>query len=230
MTTRFSSSLAALSLVAAPTVMKFAERHPANLVTPDRDRGADRDRGDDDPETDSTQRHCGVERWSIKVGSDSEARDVDLHHARETTIEALRKLKEPDDADTDARILPTEESVFILRNVKLTQYKRESDSDYHLVLEDEHGNKMIAEIPESGCLSRRSQWRPQIRAARDAFDSVHDVNGRMRSADDTVSLVGAGFFDFIHGQKGVAPNGIEIHPVLEICFGEDCTLKLAGTP
>lgn len=25
---------------------------------------------------------------------------------------------------------------------------------------------------------------------------------------------GVGFFDFLHGQTGVAPNGIELHPVL----------------
>jgi hypothetical protein len=26
--------------------------------------------------------------------------------------------------------------------------------------------------------------------------------------------VGVGFFDSVHGQPGVAPNGIELHPVL----------------
>jgi hypothetical protein len=28
-----------------------------------------------------------------------------------------------------------------------------------------------------------------------------------------------GFFDFLHGQTGVAPNGIELHAVLDIQFG-----------
>jgi hypothetical protein len=27
-------------------------------------------------------------------------------------------------------------------------------------------------------------------------------------------IVGVAFFDFLHGQTGVAPNGIELHPVL----------------
>jgi hypothetical protein len=26
---------------------------------------------------------------------------------------------------------------------------------------------------------------------------------------------GVAFFDFLHGQTGVAPNGIELHPVLD---------------
>ena len=31
-----------------------------------------------------------------------------------------------------------------------------------------------------------------------------------------VHLTGVGFFDFRHGQSGVAPNGIELHPVLSM--------------
>jgi hypothetical protein len=30
----------------------------------------------------------------------------------------------------------------------------------------------------------------------------------------TATVTGVGFFDIIHGQTGVAPNGIELHPVL----------------
>ncbi len=32
----------------------------------------------------------------------------------------------------------------------------------------------------------------------------------------TVEVTGVGFFDFLHGQTGVAPNGIELHPMLAI--------------
>jgi hypothetical protein len=35
-----------------------------------------------------------------------------------------------------------------------------------------------------------------------------------------VRLTGVGFWDEIHGQTGVAPNGIELHPVLS--FGGTC--------
>jgi len=31
-------------------------------------------------------------------------------------------------------------------------------------------------------------------------------------------MTGVGFFDFVHGQTGVAPNGIELHPILDITF------------
>ena len=32
----------------------------------------------------------------------------------------------------------------------------------------------------------------------------------------TIIVTGVGFFDFLHGQTGAAPNGIELHPVLKI--------------
>ncbi len=34
-----------------------------------------------------------------------------------------------------------------------------------------------------------------------------------------VTVTGVGFFDFLHGQTGVAPNGIELHAVLDVQFG-----------
>ena len=30
----------------------------------------------------------------------------------------------------------------------------------------------------------------------------------------TATITGVGFFDVLHGQTGVAPNGIELHPVI----------------
>ena len=33
-----------------------------------------------------------------------------------------------------------------------------------------------------------------------------------------VRITGVGFFDYIHGERGVAPNGIELHPVLDVEF------------
>ena len=41
---------------------------------------------------------------------------------------------------------------------------------------------------------------------------------------ETVSLAGPAYIDYLHGQMGVAPNGIEIHPVLAMCFGKGCAL------
>jgi plastocyanin len=39
------------------------------------------------------------------------------------------------------------------------------------------------------------------------------------SLNGTATIRGVGFFDFKHGQRGVAPNGIELHPVLRLARG-----------
>jgi hypothetical protein len=41
-----------------------------------------------------------------------------------------------------------------------------------------------------------------------------------------VQIKGVGFFDFIHGQTGVAPNGVELHPILDITFTAQSTTTL----
>ena len=80
----------------------------------------------------------------------------------------------------------------------------EADQDFHLVLKD-HGETMIAETPVVNCTSRaKSVRRAQMQSARRA------VRGCARAA-----VTGVAFFDFDHGQAGVAKNAIELHPVLE---------------
>lgn len=57
---------------------------------------------------------------------------------------------------------------------------------------------------------------PEMRAARAAliaaFGQPH--SGSFTHLSGTATLTGVGFFDFLHGQTGVAPNGIELHPVM----------------
>ena len=43
-------------------------------------------------------------------------------------------------------------------------------------------------------------------------------SGYTTVVNDHVIVTGVGFFDKIHGQTGVAPNGIELHPVLSISW------------
>jgi len=98
----------------------------------------------------------------------------------------------------------------------------ESDSDYHIVASDGAGHTMIVEAVWPGCVghdacSSNSPFLCEITHARASADAIE------KSRTDTVgTVIGAGFFDFIHGQTGVAPNAIELHPILAICFGQDC--------
>jgi hypothetical protein len=160
---------------------------------------------------------CGVERWSVKTGTDADIGLVNVNTSTATTIAALRALTAPATLPANNRVQPTETTVFTL-NATLTQYKLESDSDYHLVLQDGSGNTMIVEIPSPNCVGAGSPFGPGISNARAAFDARFTATTSFQTANIPVAVKGVGFFDFLHGQTGVAPNGIELHAILDIVF------------
>src|SRR5204862_7270178 len=80
---------------------------------------------------------------------------------------------------------------------------------------------MLAEIPDPACVSGGPLQTP-ITAARAQFDAKHPGAGPVTVVNETITVAGVGFFDFLHSQTGVAPNAIELHPVLSICFGLHC--------
>jgi hypothetical protein len=49
------------------------------------------------------------------------------------------------------------------------------------------------------------------------------VESAFTTLHGNVTINGVGFWDIIHGQTGVAPNGIELHPVLS--FTGTCTRR-----
>ena len=124
------------------------------------------------------------------------------------TIASLRALEPPVNPNRlkDTRYAPTELTVFEVTGV-LVYIKSEDDEDYHLVIRDDSGRTMIVESPADNCVGK-GKLAADVRAARKAID-------------DNVGPVTLGFFDPIHGQTGVAPNGIELHPLLSIDFHPD---------
>ena len=116
------------------------------------------------------------------------------------------------------RIAPTEFTTYRIK-ANLVSYKMENDSDYHLVLVDNSTDTMIAEIPSPSC-ALKSTFLSQITAARKTFDSKLTTTTTYQDITIPVVVTGVGFFDKIHGQRGVASNGIELHPVLSISFGK----------
>ena len=161
---------------------------------------------------------CGVERWSIKTGTDADAHLINLQATTKTTIATLAALPAPSNLPANNRVQPTETTVFQL-NATLVEYKLEADSDYHLVLNDGAGNTMIGEIPDPTCVGSSSLLLASIQKARSEFDAHYTVTSSFQTANVPVTVTGVGFFDFLHGQAGVAPNGIELHSVLDVQFG-----------
>lgn len=175
------------------------------------------------------------ERWAVKTAADADAQALTGQPPAPTTVAELRALEVPALLPPDGRSDGAEKTVWQL-TATLQTFRSESDGDYHLVIADDQGNTIIAEIPNPGDITAPSYFAEQIAAARTAFDNhfqiVEDISTparppapgpagapQFRQAAVPVTLTGIGFFDFNHGQLGVAPNAIELHPVINIVFG-----------
>src|SRR6266496_4141175 len=176
---------------------------------------------------------CGVERWSVKTGTDADAGLINLQASTATTIAARDALPAPATLPSNNRVRPTETTLYQV-SATLTQYKLEADSDYHLVLSDGGGHSMIAEIPDPLCVGSGSPLATGVKAARNDFDARYTPTGSFQNAGVAVTVTGVGFFDFQHGQTGVAPNAIELHAVLAVAFGSGggggCSGQKLGNP
>ena len=165
---------------------------------------------------------CGVERWSVKTGTDADAGLVNLNTSTSTAITNMRAFAAPSPIPANNRVSPAETTVWVI-NATLTLFKLESDSDYHLVIQDAAGNTMITEIPSPTCVGAGSPFLADIQNARAKFDAQFTATTSFQTANIPVQVTGVGMFDFLHGQTGVAPNGIELHPVLNIVFNPSTT-------
>lgn len=165
----------------------------------------------------STFAQCGVERWPVKTGTDADAWMVNLSSTNATTINSLRAMSVPNQLPENSRVQPTETTVFVL-NATLTKFVRAYDSDYHMVLTDELGRTMIAEIPAPSCVGPGSPFAAGIAHARAQFDAMFTATTTFQTVSVPVQVTGVGFFDHQEGQEGIAPNGIELHPIIDIIF------------
>jgi hypothetical protein len=162
---------------------------------------------------------CGVERWSVKTLSDKRVNRVDFH-PHNSSIGRLRKKPAPDVGSNTPRIDGVETTNFRVR-AKLIEFKREEDKDIHLVigLPSAPAKTMIVEFPDTTCPgARRSPKKTQMAKARAALVAAcgEPSSSSFHLLQGTATVTGVGFFDILHGQTGVAPNGIELHPVLRL--------------
>jgi hypothetical protein len=170
---------------------------------------------------------CGVERWPVKTLSDQDAAAVDFT-PQDTAVSALRALAAPGSPPQNSRVAPTELTVFRVTAVAMLA-KREADHDIHLVIAnpDNPSETMIVEFPDVACSGAAgSAYQDTMKSARAQFDALFGEPGSSHFTDlqSVVQITGVGFFDFLHGQTGVAPNGIELHPVLSIIVVGGVTL------
>jgi hypothetical protein len=160
---------------------------------------------------------CGIERWSVKTGTDAGAAGVPLTPLVRSIADMRGVPRPPGPFPASARYTAQERRYYEI-HATLTEYKRETDYDYHLVLRDSAGRTMIAEIPGPSCVGSASPWSRRIYDARYVFNNHLTATSSFKSFNRSVTVRGVGFWDYLHGQTGVSPNGIELHPVLSITF------------
>lgn len=170
---------------------------------------------------------CGVERRAVKTLTDDGASRVSFV-AKPTTIGALRLLPAPDVGRNSPR-LPGEFSTYRVK-VRLSSMKIEDDSDIHLVIADPTNARrtMIAEFPNAGCVrGAGATSRQRMATARAALLRACGPagTGRFQLLTGTATITGVAFFDVIHGQRGVAPNGVELHPVISFKATSRCSSR-----
>jgi hypothetical protein len=161
---------------------------------------------------------CGTERWAVKTCYDADTANINFNIIVPSTIAYQRGLPTPTlppSGDNTTR-LATEDTVYSI-DCTLWKTKIESDSDYHVVI-NTIGNQsetMDAEVVNPGCPNIANTSRYQ--ALSSLFTWYRNWVGRPTSYqvfNVNVHIVGVGFFDFLHGSTGTAPQGREIHPVL----------------
>jgi hypothetical protein len=153
----------------------------------------------------------------VKTLADPKAEKVKIDSPQTTTIEHLCALQAPAYAAANPRST-LEESVFTVDGF-LVGYTLAADSDFHAVIRDAVGETLIIEFPNPGCLQGSKVFQQAI-AARSRF---LQLIGTLPTAHFVflpkaieVRVTGVVFFDRIHGQDGVAANGVELHPVIAI--------------
>jgi len=168
--------------------------------------------------TPATGVQCGEERWPVKTLSDQDAAQVNFTPAQSSVAE-LRSLVPSASLPSSSRIAPTELTVFTV-TAQVVEMKLEEDRDIHLVIGEpsDPSATMITEFPDAdqcngAVASAHAQEMRTVRAALVAAFG-QPSSSQFTRLTGTVTLSGVGFFDFLHGQTGVAPNGIELHPVM----------------
>lgn len=161
---------------------------------------------------------CGKERWPVKTGADQDADQV-VPGASAATIAMLTGIAAPPNpnARQNTRFAPVETAPVTISGT-LVVIKRETDQDYHLVIADSQNPRvtMIVESPDPQC-APRSRFAQEIAQVRQAIEShFHGPIVGRHVVRIPVTVTGIPFFDPLHGQEGVAPNGIELHPILAL--------------
>ena len=166
---------------------------------------------------------CGVERWHIKTLDDAYVNTINWTPTS-ISVSTLAAAAVPtgySSSNDTTRYAPYETHSYIVRAI-LVGWKTETDHDFHIVIADPNAptNTMIIEPPDltcsMACASGFGSYYSSVRAKMVACFGTPPSSFTNFPSGVVVDVTGVAFFDPLHGQTGVAPNGIELHPLLSL--------------
>jgi hypothetical protein len=112
-------------------------------------------------------------------------------------------------------------------HAKPRQARIEGDGDIHFVIGGvKHPHKtMIVEFPKRSCVESPFKRKRIARARRRFVNKCGSVSSSYWTYLRGPSVSRCRFLGPVHGQTGAAPNGIELHPVLD--FDGRCSRRSA---
>ncbi|HXC05922.1 MAG TPA: hypothetical protein VNZ86_14265, partial [Bacteroidia bacterium] len=160
----------------------------------------------------------GTERWGQKVLIDTAARSINLTPDT-ITVTQFDQLPAPPPNSYAPRTAPLEFQTFAI-HCHIIEKRFETDNDFHLIMYD-GALTGIAEIPDPACAQAATST-----FVNDYIEARNFTNTHMGPATSNnysvnipmVIITGVGFVDPPHGQSGVAPNNMELHPVINLVF------------
>jgi hypothetical protein len=160
---------------------------------------------------------CPVSRAKVKSVTDANAAEVNTI-AFPGVIASLRSLPSTRPLPQDGRIAPTETTIYSV-TATLVAYRITTEEEIELVLSDEARRTIVAVMPSSDCGGGLgSRFYSEMAGARFEFERRFSPSSDYQEIAQAVEVQGVGFFNFIQGQRGLAPNGLSLYPVTSIDF------------
>lgn len=167
----------------------------------------------------TSQEPCneGADRWAVKTLTDSSAKKIRLTAIKSSVLE-MRSFRPGRKISGKTPRFAEEFKTYEII-CRIPEYLREDDGDFHLVLADTlyPDSTIIGEIPNPLCPTvQKSSQINKIASAAAYFVENVKAKGAGKIKPGIYKVKGVCFYDRVHGQKGGAKNGIELHPILSI--------------
>lgn len=162
-------------------------------------------------------------RRDVRTGSDPDAPLVEEAPVPTTVEEFVKEprpaeIKNPTErhpAFQDRRTEGAERTIYEVE-AEIVAYKEMLSGSYRLSLKGETGRTMVANCVDPKLVDPGSRWAKQIAEVRREIKEKLKPRRAYTHGSRRVRITGIGFFNHVHGQSGVTPNGIELTPVLGV--------------